>query len=197
MPLFRHKHKQNAMKKILIFAFAAGVLAACGNKETKSDSVEATEKANEKLDDTNLEDDAEFAVNAAEGGMLEVQLGELAQQNATSPKVKEFGQMMVTDHSKANDELKELAKTKNIALPAALGTERKNKYEELRAKKGNEFDKAYIDYMIKDHKEDIDEFREQSKEGKDADIKAWAGGKLPTLEHHLQMAEEAQKWVKQ
>lgn len=185
------------MKKIFIFAFAAGVLTACGNKETKSDSVETTEKANEKLDDTNLEDDAEFAVNAAEGGMLEVQLGELAQTNATSPKVKEFGQMMITDHTKANDELKELAKTKNIALPAALGKERMNDYEGLKAKKGNEFDKAYIEYMIKDHKEDIEEFREQSKEGNDPEIKAWAGGKLPTLEHHLQMAEDAQKWVKE
>lgn len=184
------------MKKIMLFVFAAGVLGACGNKETKSDSVETTEQANEKMDDTKMEDDAEFAVMAAEGGMLEVQLGELAQSNATSPKVKEFAQMMVTDHSKANDELKELAKTKNIALPAALGTEKMNDYENLKAKKGNEFDKAYIEYMIKDHKEDIEEFREESKEGNDPEIKAWAGGKLPTLEHHLQMAEDAQKWIK-
>lgn len=184
------------MKKILLLAFAAGTLAACGNKEAKTDSMETTEAVNEKLDDTHLEDDAEFAAKAAEGSMLEVQLGELAQTNATSPKVKEFGQTMINDHTKANDELKELAKTKNIALPAALGTEKANKYEELKAKKGNEFDKAYIDYMIKDHEEDIDAFREQSKEGNDPDIKAWAGGKLPTLEHHLQMAQEAQKWVK-
>lgn len=184
------------MKKQMILALATGLLLACGNRETKTDSMETTEEVNKRLDDTVLEDDAEFAAEAAEGGMLEVQLGELAQTNATSPKVKEFGQTMVTDHGKANEELKNLAQKKNIALPAALGTEKMKIYDDLKAKKGNEFDKAYIDHMIKDHEEDIEAFREESNEGKDSELKAWAGEKLPTLEHHLQMAKEAQKWVK-
>lgn len=179
----------------MIIAFATLVWVGCGSK---NDSTETTEQANEtKFDDTKMEEVAEFASEAAEGGMMEVQLGELAQSNATSPKVKEFGQMMVTDHTKANEELKELAQTKKIALPAALGTEKMNKYNELREKKGNEFDKAYIEYMIKDHEEDIELFREESKEGEDPEIRAWAGGKLPTLEHHLQAAQETLKWIKE
>jgi len=179
----------------IIIALAALIWTGCGSR---NDSTETTEKINEsKFEDTKMEDAAEFAAEAAEGGMMEVQLGELAQSNATSPKVKEFGQMMVTEHTKANEELKELAQTKKIALPAMLGNEKMNKYNELRDKKGNDFDKAYIAFMIEDHEDDIELFRKESKEGQDPEIKAWAGGKLPTLEQHLMAAKETQKWVKE
>lgn len=186
------------MRNILfLFGSASLLLASCGGKNEPADSVKTTESINEaKFEDSQTEPDMQFAVAAAEGNMLEVQLGELAQTNATSPKVKEFGKTMMTDHTLASDELKELAATKKIALPAALGTEKTNLYNELRDKKGNEFDKAYIDHMIKDHEEDLKLFRDEADKGKDLEIKAWAGGKLPMLERHLQLAQETQKWVK-
>lgn len=91
-----------------------------------------TEEANEqKLDSTNLEDDAEFAVKAADGGMMEVRLGELSKTNASSAQVKKFGDMMVSDHSKANDELKSLAAQKNITLPTALSGDKQKKWMTL------------------------------------------------------------------
>jgi putative membrane protein len=131
----------------------------------------------------------EFAVAAAEGGMMEVRLGQLAATNATSPKVKELGRMMVADHTRANDELKSLAAKKNITLPADLSNDKQKAYEELAAKKGKDFDEAYAEFMVADHKEDIELFQHQADDGKDADLKAWAAGKVSVLKHHLQMAQ--------
>jgi putative membrane protein len=191
------------MKKItLSILMAAAVVTtavtftACNTNKTE-DSKEVAEDQNEaKLDTTALEDDSEFAVAAADGGLMEVKLGELAKTNAASADVKKFGEMMVTDHSKASDELKALATRKNITLPAALSDDKQKKYDDLAQKKGKEFDKAYISFMVDDHKEDISEFEEAAKEAKDPDVKAWAEGKLPTLKHHLEAAEALNKKIK-
>lgn len=181
------------MKKITIGSLALAVMmafSACNTNKTEDTAEVAEEQNEQKLDDTNLEDDSEFAVAAADGGMMEVQLGELAKTNAASAEVKKFGETMATDHGKANDELKALAQQKNITLPMALSDEKKKKYDDLAAKKGADFDKAYISFMVDDHKEDISEFEEASKDAKDPDVKSWAAGKLPTLKHHLEMAQK-------
>lgn len=187
------------MKKItLSILMAATVVAftACNSNKTE-DSKEVAEEQNEaNLDTTALEDDSEFAVAAADGGMMEVKLGELAKTNAASADVKKFGEMMVTDHSKAGDELKALATRKNITLPAALSDDKQKKYDDFAQKKGKEFDKAYVSFMVDDHKEDISEFEEAAKDAKDPDVKAWAEGKLPTLKHHLETAEALHDKVK-
>jgi putative membrane protein len=168
---------------------------SCGTK--KDDSKEVAEEQNEeKFDDSSIEKDTEFAVAAADGGMLEVQLGQLAQTNASSPQVKEFGKTMSDEHSKANEELKALAAQKNITLPSALSEKKRKKYDDLAEKKGEEFDKDYIDFMVEDHKDDIDKFEKEADKGDDADLKTWASGKLSTLRHHLQMAQEAQEALK-
>jgi putative membrane protein len=127
--------------------------------------------------------------------MLEVQLGQLAVSKASSPSVKKFGQSMIDDHSKANEELKSLAAQKNITLPAALSDKNQKKYDELSGKTGPEFDKAYSKFMVDDHKEDIDEFKKEAEKGDDPDLKSWAAGKISVLEHHLMMAEAARDEV--
>jgi len=178
--------------KTLSLAFAACffALVSCGTKNNQDDSKDVAEEQNEqKFEDTKIEDDTEFAVAAADGGMLEVQLGQLALTKATSPKVKEFAQSMVDDHSKANDELKSLAQTKNITLPSTLSEEKQKDYNDLAEKSGDDFDKAYSDYMVKDHKDDLDAFKKAAENAEDADIKTWAANKVPVLEHHLSMAE--------
>lgn len=188
------------MKKTILSLSLLGALslfASCNTESKPEDSKEVAQEQNEaKFDDTNIEEDTQWATAAAEGGMLEVQLGNLAQTNASSPKIKEFGKMMSDDHSKANEELKALAARKNISLPAALGEGKQKDYNDLAAKKGADFDKAYADYMVSDHKEDIDKYQKEAEKGKDPEIKAWAAGKVPTLQHHLQMAEEAKNAVK-
>ena len=180
------------MKLNTINILLAGTLCitACNTNERKEkDSTEVAEDMNEKAIDGKMEEDAEFAVEAANGGMLEVQLGQLSQTNGASASIKTFGMNMVTDHTKANDELKALAMQKNITLPDKLGEKFQKDYDDLASKKGNDFDKAYADYMVDDHKEDIEEFKEESEKGVDAELKSWAGGKIPVLEHHLHMIE--------
>lgn len=170
------------------------VWVSCG--EGRKDGTEVAEEQNEETVNNRLEDDAEFAVEAADDGKLEVELGTLAATKASSPEVKQYGQMMVDDHMKANEELKALAQQKNITLPAALGAENQRTYENISTKTGAEFDKEYIDQMVKDHREVIEDFEEQAEEGNDAEIKAWASGKLTTLRHHLEEAERLQQTLK-
>lgn len=171
------------------------ILVGC-NPKNNSDSTELAEDQNErKFEDSKIEEDTEFAVAAADGGMLEVQLGKLAQTNSTMANVKAFGQMMVDAHSKANEELKTLAAQKNITLPTTLSDKNQKRYNDLAAKTGKDFDDAYTEFMVKDHKDDIDKFKREADKGKDADLKSWAAGKVATLEHHLEMAKQAEAAV--
>src|SRR3989337_4470664 len=188
------------MKKIktlsLIFV-ALFAFSSCGTKSTQDDSKEIAEEQNDdKFDDTKLEDDTEFAVEAADGGMLEVQLAQLALTKASSAQVKEFAQTMINDHSKANEELKTLAQQKNISIPSALSEKNQKKYDDIAEESGADFDKAYCEFMVKDHKEDIRKFKDAADDAKDAEVKSWAAGKVPVLEHHLSMAETMEKAVK-
>ncbi len=140
--------------------------------------------------------DKKFAVCASEGNMIEVKLGELAQANASSAKVKELGNHMINDHAKANDELRSLAATKGIVLPATMNKKGQKMYDKLSKKQGLEFDKAYTKCMVKDHKSDIKKFKKEEKNGSDPELKAWASKTIPTLEQHEQMSEEACRSVK-
>ncbi|HEY2649866.1 MAG TPA: DUF4142 domain-containing protein, partial [Puia sp.] len=142
-----------------------------------------------------LKTDAEFVVSAADGGMLEVQLGKLAEQKGQNKSVKNFGAMMVKDHSKANEQLKKLASSKNITIPATLSDKCQKQLSDLSAKSGTDFDKDYTSAMVSGHKDNIDMFKKEAENGKDSAIVQWARGKLPTLEHHLDMAEQTDKAV--
>jgi putative membrane protein len=135
--------------------------------------------------------DQAWVMKVAKGGMAEVELGKLATEKASADSVKQFGQRMVADHSKANDELKALAQNKNITLPADLGPEDKALRDRLTKLSGPAFDQAYMKAMVTDHVKDVAAFRTESKAGKDADVKAWAAKTLPTLEEHLKMARDA------
>jgi len=132
-----------------------------------------------------------FVKDAAEGGMAEVQMGKLAATNAKDPDVKAFGQMMVTDHSKANDELKALAQKKNYQLPADIGSH-KSDMDDLSKEKGADFDKDYVDQMVDDHETDVKNFQRQAENGTDPDVKAFAAKTLPTLQKHLDRIKQIQ-----
>ena len=133
-----------------------------------------------------VEDDAKFVVDAANGGKTEVELSKLAQQKATNAKAKEFADMMVMDHTKANEELMALAKTKNVTLPDSLNADSKKAWEDLNKKAaGKDFDKAYVSQMVDDHKKTVDMFEKASTSLKDADLKAFVDKTLPVLKGHL------------
>ena len=137
--------------------------------------------------------DEEFAKRAAQGGMAEVKLGQLAEEKAQSEEVKKFGKRMVEDHTKANDKLKEVAMKENINLPTDLDPKDDSKYESLSKLSGPEFDKAYAKEMIKDHEKDIAEFRRQATNGQKPDLKRFASETLPTLQSHLRQAREMER----
>lgn len=183
------------MKNLLKNGFILGAflfgMASCNQQDG---AVEEAQEANEEIaDDTPMEDEAEdlseFMTKAASGGMMEVELGKMAQQQAQNQQVKDFGTMMVTDHSKANDELKALAASKNIILPDTIGEDHMDHVEELRNKKGGEFDEAYMDLMVSDHQEDVDMFEEASNNLQDAEAKAFAAKTLPVLQKHMAQAQ--------
>ena len=184
------------MKRIAFnLMLAASLLATAACDTDKNDSTEQAEEMNEEQLSEAMEDDAEFAVASANGGMFEVQMGELAQKNGVSADVKEFGRLMTIDHGQANEELKLLASQKNITLPTTLGEDKQEKYDELAQKTGEEFDEAYAELMVKEHEHDIEKFREQGQEGHDPELKAWAAGKVAALELHLSKAKAMEEAV--
>jgi putative membrane protein len=124
--------------------------------------------------------DKTFMRKAAKGGMMEVAMGNLAEQNAQSEDVKSFGKRMVTDHSKANDELKSIAERKGVTLPSK---EPKVKWTS---------DKAYMDAMVKDHEKDLAEFQEAAKTASDPDVKKFAEDTAKVVQEHLDLAKETQ-----
>ena len=128
---------------------------------------------------------------------MEVELGKIAATNASSAKVKEFGKMMVTDHTKANTELKAVAAMKNITIPTTPNEKHQKHIDELKAKKGADFDKDYVEMMVDDHKEDISKFETEANNGKDADVKAFASKTLPVLNKHLQHVQTVKDGMKQ
>lgn len=137
--------------------------------------------------------DNDFAKDIAQAGLQEVKLGELAVSKGSSQTIKSLGQMMVADHTKANNELKALAAKKNITLPTALDKEGQSHYDELSKKSGADFDKAYADMMVKGHEKVRDKLKKEAQSGDDKDLKDWASKTLPTIEHHLMMSKEAKE----
>jgi len=137
--------------------------------------------------------DKTFATEAAQGGLAEVEMGQLALQKATSPQVKQFAQRMVTDHTQANQELMQLVKSQNLNLPAQIDSKHKSEMERLRGMNGAAFDTGYMQHMVQDHRKDVADFQKQAQSGSDPALKAFAQKHLPVLQQHLQMAESAQK----
>jgi putative membrane protein len=130
-----------------------------------------------------------FMKQAAIAGLAEVELGRLAEQKATSDAVKHFAKRMVDDHGKANDELRSLASRKNVTLPNEPDAAHKATYDRLSKLSGNEFDRAFMDTMAKDHAAAVALF-EQASQSTDNDVQAFASRILPTLHDHQDSAQQ-------
>ncbi|HWC96351.1 MAG TPA: DUF4142 domain-containing protein [Candidatus Sulfopaludibacter sp.] len=131
-----------------------------------------------------------FMNKAAQGGIAEVEMGRLAVQNGANEAVKNFGQRMIDDHSRANDELKQLAARKNVTLPTTPDAKEQAGIDRLGKAQGATFDREYMNMMVNDHKEDISEFEKAARTETDPDVKAFANKTLPTLREHLKLAQE-------
>lgn len=161
------------------------------NPQTSNPTVDQMQRQSEQHMDDGAKkmaksgDDA-FAIKAAQGGEAEVKLGKLAAEKASDADVKAFGQQMVDDHTKANEQLKAIASEKGMKLPEEPGPKHQAMYEKLSKLSGAEFDKAYVKNMVKDHEEDVKDFTKESNKGKDEKIKGFATETLPVLQGHLE-----------
>ena len=193
--------KQIVMKKpvkILLAAFLATALFSCGNQAKQEDATEVAQEQNEQnLENKQLEQASDFVVKAADAGIAEVQLGKLAAERATKPEVKKFAQTMVEEHTRANDELKAIAQQQNIVVPSSISEENQEKMNKLQEKQGEEFDKEYMDMMVKDHKKVVDMFEKQAENGDVPEVSEWASNKVPALRHHLEMAQSTEDAIDQ
>ncbi len=180
------------MNTRLITTFA--ILAAGAGCEKQSDNSATTATpANLAAYDAGTsiaKSDLQFMTKAAQGGMLEVELGTKATQVAASEDVRTFGNHMRTDHGQANAQLQELAVQKGVRLPTSLDAEHAQKLDELDKLKGAEFDRKYAADAVDDHEKDVSEFEQAASDLKDPELKDWASRTLPILKMHLQMAKD-------
>jgi putative membrane protein len=135
-------------------------------------------------------DDRKFIIDAARGSLAEVDLGELAAVRGSNDAVKQLGHQMVADHSKAAHDLMLLAREKAVAIPTELGKKHQQLRHRLAALSGVDFDRAYVNEMVKEHRATVAEFQKLMQKSKDLELKVWAGQTLPTLEQHLRSAED-------
>lgn len=168
-----------------------------GDSNNTSNNAQTDNTSNANTTPTNMtplsKDDSTFAMKAAEGGMMEVESGNIALQNSENDRVKAFAQMMVNDHSKANTELMSLASSHGMTLPSALPADKQKHVDAMKAMKGKAFDKHYMDMMVNDHKKTVADFEKESNSGMAEDLKAWAGKTLPTLKMHTDSAAAISK----
>jgi len=134
--------------------------------------------------------DQEFVTKAAQGNSAEVELGKIVAAKSKDPNVKQFAQMMVKDHTTALNELQELAQTKNLNFNDDLPDDAKSLQQKLSSDTGKQLDKDYMDGMVEDHQKDVQEFTDKSQNAKDPDVKQWASKTLPTLQKHLEKAQQ-------
>jgi putative membrane protein len=134
-----------------------------------------------------------FVKEAAMGGMAEVELGRLAQQNAQNDDVKQFGARMVQDHTAANEQLMTIVAAKDVTVPQQLDQKHRQTFDKLEKMKGAEFDRAYMREMVEDHDKTVKKFRQEAQQGNDPDLKAFAQTTLPVLEQHHKLAQDISK----
>lgn len=199
------------MKKFSLGSLIIGAIffSACnGNSSSGKMSADSTSNAMSSNNDTGkmmssssdtskmimVGDDAKkFSKEAAEGGMMEVQLGKIAMKNSETQAIKDFGKMMVDDHTKINNDLKDLAAKKMVDLPSLVSDSQQKEIDKLTKETGKTFDKDYVSMMIKDHKDDINAFKKAEDKISDGDYKNFIANALPTLQKHLDAIEAINK----
>lgn len=197
------------MKKMTLIALAALAMGfqACKSSNSgsnadstattsASDSGQAVSASADTASTPSAGSDTVFAQKAAVGGMAEVALGKMASGKGVDAKIKDFGNMMVMDHSKANTELMGIAKANNIKLPVVVDLEHKTKSDSLSKLSGKDFDKAYAAAMVADHQKTLALMQDEAQNGSDEKLKAFAAKTAPVVKQHLDEITKIQATIK-
>ena len=189
----KNRAQTNLFKIAIVAISLIGGVSCTEAKKPENDKVLADEHNNAKFDNTSKEKDSQFLVDAAEINLVEIQLGQLANQNSNMTDVKELGKMMEKEHSQSLVELTALAGKKKITIPTSISDEAKDTYDKLIKKTNADFNTDYCEMMVKGHKDAISLFEKASIECTDSEIKQWAVATLPALKTHLAYAVACQK----
>src|SRR6266550_1569589 len=188
--------KNTAVFLLLLFACrseekvtSTDTISTSGTETTGTTSTTSTGSSGGTTSSFNTAD-KEFFIAAAQANLAEINLGQMARDKATGTAVKTFAERMISDHGQANEELKQLALTKGVALPAVVDKDHAKSSDGLSKKVGRDFDKSYMEQMIRDHEAAVAKFQAASENASDPDLKAWAARTLPTLQNHLTMAKQ-------
>lgn len=194
---------EGLVKKLFITLSCVGLIAGCAQNDEQT-SVGASGSASSsaagvagvtEAGDTSGQlaaSDAKFVRTAAESGMAEVRMGQLIKESAQSPELRQFGERLVTDHTKANQELNQIAATKGVSPPSQPAQKHEKMLEHLSKLKGAEFDRAAQKHAVMHHQEDVQLFEKASRNLNDSELKAFASRTLPVLKEHLEMAKKLQ-----
>lgn len=188
-------HMKGILTSLVTLSFA-GVMTLGASAQTGMQSGQDSQEPTHSMSNTKTSaagttmSDETFMKKAAAGGLAEVELGQLAEQKASSDQVKQFGKRMVDDHSKANDQLKQIAEQEHVKLPTQPSAKAKAVKAQLEKLSGSEFDQAYMSDMVKDHRRDVSEFEKESKNANDPALKSFTEQTLPTLREHLSQAQQ-------
>jgi len=175
---------------VVTAGFALVTFVGCSRtRETASGPGAADRNAADRSTTVVSTSDRDFASKAAQGGMAEVELGNLAQQRGSNAQIKDFGKKLVEDHTKLNTDLKDIAAKLNLSLPMDVSREQRKTIDKFSKLSGAEFDREFWKDSVGDHRADIDEFRKESDRGENQDLRSFASNSIPTLEDHLRLAE--------
>lgn len=194
------------MKNQFSFLCLFALLFICASCSNVNDSKETADSLNKVKDTSDVpmvtggiavdEDDAKFATEAANGGMAEVEFARVALTKTTNTAIKDFANMMLNDHGKANEELKAIATDKNITLPTAIDDEHQKKLDKLNEKTGRDFDKEYADAMVNGHQKMLDLMKKESEKGHDPELRAFATKTIPVVQSHLDLIKKIRDGLK-
>jgi len=183
------------MKMVMMAGAVALAMSAVPIYAQTSQKPETAQKADTAHKNGKAMADGHFVMDVANAGMAEVELGKLATEKASKDDVKKFGQRMVDDHTKAGDELKSIAQSKNMTWPSDLDAKHKAVRDRLSKLSGDGFDRAYMQEMVSGHQKVAAMLKTESTSGKDAEVKAWAAKTLPTVQDHLKQAQDIARGV--
>ncbi len=181
------------MKQSLFVLLVLGLISVGCTSTNKAATPDTTAQPNSgatTASSPSTSSDQDFVTKAAQGNSAEVELGKIVAAKTKDPNVKQFAQMMVKDHTTALNELQELAQTKNLNFNDDLPDDAKALQTKFSSDTGKQLDKDYMDNMVEDHQKDVQEFTDQSQKAKDPDVKQWASKTLPTLQKHLEKAQQ-------
>ena len=191
------------MKTNLLIILSIVLFIGCTSRSnTNSADTTATLMENEGVADNNMANTwdqdkiKEFVDDASAGSMMEVELGKIAQKKAMAQQVRDYGKMMEKDHGDASNNLKTALQSLSLNIPATLDKDHQDKVDNMNKKTGKEFDKEYIDAMVRDHKDDVEDFEDAQKNLPSGELRTWVENTLPVLRQHLIQAETLQEQLK-